>query len=132
MPWAVMKRCAYSSLSICMITIRGLRIRQGRRLWPKLQRGFGASILWIRVAALPAWPVANAMQVRHLPAVAHRRPDGQALKRIGVEVRMEWGSGGWAIPAADEANCTGLWPLPIASISMARLQPLALICACGA
>jgi hypothetical protein len=27
-----------------------------------------------------------------------------ALKKVGVEVRTEWGSGGWAIPAADKAK----------------------------
>ena len=28
----------------------------------------------------------------------------QALEKIGVEVRTEWGSGGWAIPATDKAR----------------------------
>ena len=27
-----------------------------------------------------------------------------ALKKVGVAVRTEWGSGGWAIPAADKAK----------------------------
>ena len=27
-----------------------------------------------------------------------------ALKKVGVEVRTEWGSGGWAIPVADKAR----------------------------
>ena len=39
MPWAGMKRYAITSRSICTITIRGLPIRQGRLLWPKLPRG---------------------------------------------------------------------------------------------
>ena len=28
----------------------------------------------------------------------------KALEKVGVEVRTEWGSGGWAIPAADKAK----------------------------
>jgi hypothetical protein len=31
-----------------------------------------------------------------------------ALKKVGVEVRTEWGSGGWAIPAADKARLRAL------------------------
>jgi hypothetical protein len=27
-----------------------------------------------------------------------------ALKKVGIDVRTEWGSGGWAIPAADKAK----------------------------
>ena len=36
---AGMKRYAITSRSICTITIRGLLIRQGLLLWPKLPRG---------------------------------------------------------------------------------------------
>ena len=35
-----MKYCAIISLCICTIIIRGPRIRQGRRLWPKVQVGW--------------------------------------------------------------------------------------------
>ena len=28
----------------------------------------------------------------------------KALEKVGVEVRTEWGSGGWAIPATDKAR----------------------------
>ena len=28
----------------------------------------------------------------------------KALEKVGVEVRTEWGSGGWAIPAADKTR----------------------------
>jgi hypothetical protein len=28
----------------------------------------------------------------------------KALEKVGVEVRTEWGSGGWSIPAADKAR----------------------------
>jgi hypothetical protein len=28
----------------------------------------------------------------------------KALEKVGIEVRTEWGSGGWSIPAADKAR----------------------------
>lgn len=44
----------------------------------------------------------------------------KALEKLGIEVRIEWGSGGWNIPAADKAKLRhlmsgeGVAPFPFA------------------
>jgi hypothetical protein len=77
-----MKCCAIISLSIFTIIIRGPRIRQGRRLWPKLQRWLGGRYLvnmgGSRPVATPS-PVQSAVSRATLPT---RNARGDIYARI--------------------------------------------------
>jgi hypothetical protein len=59
----------------------------------------------------PVWPMKRSSSVskRFLIAARSAFESGEvkvrkALEKVGVEVRTEWGSRGWTIPAADKAK----------------------------
>lgn len=50
-----------------------------------------------------------------------------ALKKIGIEVRTEWGSGGWAIPRADKVKLRRLMSEGVAPADDLRARRMAFL-----